>query len=87
MTIEQLEQGNEICKKIEELKEFKTAFDSCGLASKAVSKVIVVKIYKKLLKIEKDEQLNLNKFPDLCDLISGYISGKIADLENQLEEL
>lgn len=87
MTLEQLEQGNEICKKIEELKEFKTTFDFRGSTSKASSKVIVAKIYENIYKIEKEDHFNLNKFPDLCDLISEYISGRIVDLEKQLEEL
>lgn len=80
MTVEQLEQANEIFKKIKKLKVFKSYAPNI-IASRYPVYAGVGDAYVNELK------LNLDDFPDLQDFISGYLSDKIAELEKQLEEL
>ena len=85
MTVEQVNQANEIIKKIEKLKVFKTAFSQSSSANFIVSKYSYYSVLGDF--IEKESKLPLKDFQDLHDFISGYLSDKISELENQLEEL
>ena len=85
MTVEQLEKANEILDKINELKMFKKSF-----FYNSGPNIIVAKYIKPSLMgggIDEESKIVLSNFPDLQDLISGYLSDKIEELEKQLEEL
>lgn len=81
MTIEQLERANKIYAELKEKKEFLKAFKSplsnsiqaCDCSDYSGRDTT------KILLLEKDKNLS--------DFISRYISGQIAALEKQLEEL
>ena len=73
MTIEQLEQANEIYEKINIIQRFQDEQNkNCMLSWK-----IVVGVYT----------FDLYDFVDLKVMIQNYTSNKIAELEKQLEEL
>ena len=71
MTIEQLEKANEINRKIENLRRFMYKSSSAYMG----------------IAFGKEEEMSLMDFQDLKDLIHGYFSDKITELEKQLEEL
>lgn len=73
MTILQLEQANEINRKILILRHIKFELNT--------SYIWIV--FGK----EKEIEMSLMDFSDLRDFISGYISDKIVELEKRLEEL
>ena len=85
MTIEQLEKANKIRDKIEKLKCFERAC-KCGSGPDFILAAYTICIPNGE-PIYKESKLGLRDYPDLQALILSYISDKIAELENQLEEL
>lgn len=85
MTIEQLEQANEIRDKIKKLEEFRKAFHCKQEPNVILAKYVIYPVAGE--PVYKESRIALREFPDLQDFISGYLSDKIAELEKQLEEL
>ena len=82
MTIEQLEQANEIKNKIDKLKEFQTVLNA-GIIS-----VVAYELNKSSDKVEpKISHLDFNDSEKISDMVRGYVSKKITELEKQLEEI
>lgn len=85
MTIEQLEQADEIRDKIKKLEEFRKAFHCKQEPNVILAKYVIYPVAGEA--VYKESRLALKDFPDLQDFISGYLSDKITELEKQLEEL
>ena len=85
MTIEQLEKANEIRDKIKKLQGFKKAFHCKQEPNVILAKYVIYPPVGEA--VYKEARLPLREFPDLQDLISGYLSVKITELEKRLEEL
>lgn len=79
MTIEQLGKANEIYKELKETREFLKAFDSPSCNSIRANRFDEGRELTEYLLLEKDDNLS--------NLIRGYVSNQITELEKQLEEL
>lgn len=85
MTIEQLEKANEIRDKIKKLECFVKAYKCSSEPNVILAKYVIYPPVGDA--VYKESRLALRELPDLQDLISGYLSVKITELEKQLEEL
>lgn len=85
MTIEQLEKANEIRDKIKKLECFVKAYKCSSEPNVILAKYVIYPPVGE--SVYKEARLPLREFPDLQDLISGYLSVKITELEKRLEEL
>lgn len=79
MTIEQLEKANKIHKELKEKQDFLKAFNS------PYSNCIRAKDYDG--NMDATKSLILENDENLSDLIRGYISDRITELEKRLEKL
>ena len=85
MTIDQLEQANEIWDKIKKLEEFRKVFHCKQEPNVILAEYVIYTVVGEA--VYKESRLALKDFPDLQDFISGYLSDKITELEKQLEEI
>ncbi|OUO77933.1 hypothetical protein B5F53_12030 [Blautia sp. An249] len=82
MTIEQLEIGNKILEKIQKYKDFQKSVN-----------VGIISCVEYELKKDSDivethiSHLDISDSKNIIDMIGDYISGRIKELEKQLEEL
>lgn len=84
MTIEQLEQANEICSKLEKLREIYGKLKN----EYYTKEVLTFKNGRTCFENIKDNAiLDLGQYPELTRVILEYISDQIKALEKQLEEL
>ena len=82
MTVEQLNNANEIKNKIDTLKEFQRVLNAGIISCVAYE----LKPYSD--KVEpKISHLDFNDSENISDMVRGYVSKKITKLEKQLEEL
>lgn len=82
MTIEQLNKANEIKNKIDTLKEFQMVLNT-GIIS-----CVTYELKPYSDKVEpKITHLDIHDNRNISDVIGGYVTDRIAELEKQLEEL